>query len=486
MKGIKINPKKDFFKWGPVNFKIVYASIFFKEILLATRKYYKWPWPPALLIFEKGKSLWIVEEEKLREYGLNYFKKYFLNLDNYKKLWGEWEEWIREHNIFFKKIEKINLKNLNNKEFSKLLKDFQDINKRFWVIVHVPEIANWGGEYLLQNKLEKLFGKEANNYLEILSAPIKYSFFQEEELDLLKVINQKELKEHAQNFHWILNSYGGNRILDEKFFKEKLKELTESNPLTRLRTGRTEKIKEIENIIKNNKTRKEDLIKKLKLDKDLVLVSNQLSQSIWWQDFRKGYIWRMQYFWDLFLAETSKRSGWKFSSLQWCFFDELLSIVSGKKLSEVKIKSRSNNFAIYTEDEKKRREIYGKENIKKLLNTYDKLDIKNIKEIKGLLVSKGNSSFVKGRVMITKDPFRDVKKFKKGDILVTGMTSPEYIVVMRKVKAIITDHGGMTCHAAIVSRELGIPCLVDTKVATKVLKNGDEIEIDINKGLIKI
>lgn len=57
---------------------------------------------------------------------------------------------------------------------------------------------------------------------------------------------------------------------------------------------------------------------------------------------------------------------------------------------------------------------------------------------------------------------------------------------MRKAKAIITDEGGITCHAAILSRELGIPCIIGTKVATKVLKNGDRIEIDTNAGLVKI
>ena len=65
------------------------------------------------------------------------------------------------------------------------------------------------------------------------------------------------------------------------------------------------------------------------------------------------------------------------------------------------------------------------------------------------------------------------------------MTSPEYIFVMRKAVAIITDAGGLTCHAAIVSRELGIPCIVGTKIATKIFKTGDLIEVDANTGIIK-
>ena len=57
---------------------------------------------------------------------------------------------------------------------------------------------------------------------------------------------------------------------------------------------------------------------------------------------------------------------------------------------------------------------------------------------------------------------------------------------MKKTRFIITDEGGLTCHAAIVSRELKIPCIVGTKIATKVLKDGDLVEADANKGIVKI
>ena len=75
---------------------------------------------------------------------------------------------------------------------------------------------------------------------------------------------------------------------------------------------------------------------------------------------------------------------------------------------------------------------------------------------------------------------------KDNEILVSPMTVPDYLPAMKKAKAIITDEGGITCHAAIVSRELGIPCIVGTKIATQVLKDGDRVEVDANKGIVKI
>ena len=88
-----------------------------------------------------------------------------------------------------------------------------------------------------------------------------------------------------------------------------------------------------------------------------------------------------------------------------------------------------------------------------------------------------------GKVVIVND-VKDTGKIKEGDILVTRMTNPDMVPAMRKVAAIVTDEGGMTCHAAIVSRELGTPAVVGTKKATAILKPGQIITVDGEKGLI--
>ena len=66
------------------------------------------------------------------------------------------------------------------------------------------------------------------------------------------------------------------------------------------------------------------------------------------------------------------------------------------------------------------------------------------------------------------------------------MTRPEFIPLIRKAAAIVTDAGGILCHAAIVAREMKKPCIVGTKVATKAFKDGDLVEVDANKGVVKI
>jgi pyruvate,water dikinase len=88
-----------------------------------------------------------------------------------------------------------------------------------------------------------------------------------------------------------------------------------------------------------------------------------------------------------------------------------------------------------------------------------------------------------GKVIIIRD-VKDTGAVKEGDILVTRMTNPDMVPAMRKVAAIITDEGGMTCHAAIVSRELGTPAIVGTRNATNQLKNGQVITVDGEMGLV--
>ena len=93
--------------------------------------------------------------------------------------------------------------------------------------------------------------------------------------------------------------------------------------------------------------------------------------------------------------------------------------------------------------------------------------------------------YAKGKVKIVLS-HKDASKVNEGDILVSSMTNPNFIIAMEKAAAFVTDEGGITCHAAIVAREFGVPCIVGTINATKILKDGNLVEVDANKGVVKI
>jgi len=105
-----------------------------------------------------------------------------------------------------------------------------------------------------------------------------------------------------------------------------------------------------------------------------------------------------------------------------------------------------------------------------------------LKEIRGTIAFHGKYC---GPVVIVTTS-EEISKVKSGDVLVSPMTDPYYIPAMTRASAIITDEGGILSHAAIVSRELGIPCVIGTKYATKILKDGDLVEVDADKGIVRI
>ncbi len=106
----------------------------------------------------------------------------------------------------------------------------------------------------------------------------------------------------------------------------------------------------------------------------------------------------------------------------------------------------------------------------------------NITSIKGQVAFKGK---VQGRVRVLRRR-EEVGNVLEGEIIVSPMTTPDFTAALEKAAAIVTDEGGITCHAAIVARELKKPCIIGTKIATKVLKDGMEVQVDGEKGIVTI
>jgi len=120
--------------------------------------------------------------------------------------------------------------------------------------------------------------------------------------------------------------------------------------------------------------------------------------------------------------------------------------------------------------------------IKEAKNVYEEYEIKTtaMPAITGIAVG---DKIGQGKVNIIPD-VKKISQFKPGQVLVTSMTDPDWVPIMRIASAIVTNEGTKTCHAAIVSRELGVPCIVGTKNATKVLKNGQMVTVDCTQGSI--
>ncbi len=176
----------------------------------------------------------------------------------------------------------------------------------------------------------------------------------------------------------------------------------------------------------------------------------------------------------------AKKAGYRREQIISTTTDEILKYFNHDKLPDKKsLSERYKKSAILVKQGKYW--IYTGNQTNKIDNIL--LTQKTSQLIKGSIAYKGVAT---GLVRLVIDPRRDSSSFKAGEILVTGMTRPEFLPIMKKASAFITDAGGILSHAAIVARELKKPCIIGTHIATQLLKNGDLVEVDANKGIIKI
>ncbi|QQR79246.1 MAG: hypothetical protein IPJ68_03275 [Candidatus Moraniibacteriota bacterium] len=102
--------------------------------------------------------------------------------------------------------------------------------------------------------------------------------------------------------------------------------------------------------------------------------------------------------------------------------------------------------------------------------------------LKGQTATRGK---IQGRARILHRK-ADILLIQAGEILITAMTTPDYVPAMQRAAAFVTDEGGITCHAAIIAREMKKPCIIGTKIATQVLHDGDLVEVDADHGVVRV
>ena len=233
------------------------------------------------------------------------------------------------------------------------------------------------------------------------------------------------------------------------------------------------------------KKQKSEVLKKIKLNKEDEKLLKYAEKTISWVDIRKT--WMMEQFYFLFSLITDIGKSLNISSedLLYLTMDELRGVIVNKaNLDKEEImRRRKGAFFVYEKDAPLK--VFYEKDFKKMLDAANNIPVSQEKELNGTVASKGKGNLIiSGIARIVKDPLKD--KFEQGEILIASMTRIEFVPLMKKASAIITNEGGIACHAAIIARELGIPCIISVKNATYFIHNGDEIEVDLNNGIIKV
>lgn len=331
--------------------------------------------------------------------------------------------------------------------------------------------------------------KKATEYLNLLVSPPEQSFVQREQEDLLKIAllvehNQilqdskkftKLIKEHTDNYCWVPYDYGIVHW-DENYFIKAIQALLSEGNIQK-------KLDAMNNYYQELPKKQQEIINELHIDKYHNQLFQVLRDAAFLMDYKKEIFTKSHYHVRLLLDEIGKRLDISRKYVQLYMPEELQQALTGNKyLSKSLLSDREKCCILFSE--KDQLFLYQGKEAHELLTKYNitEDEEQKVSSFEGMIASGGKAI---GAVKVVLNA-KEMDKVQKGDILVAPMTSPDYVPAMRKAGAIITDEGGITCHAAIVSRELGIPCIIGTKIATKLLKDNQQVEVNANHGVIKL
>jgi phosphohistidine swiveling domain-containing protein/DNA-binding transcriptional ArsR family regulator len=390
----------------------------------------------------------------------------------------------------FKKLQKNNFK-ISKKAALELIDRFLEIIS---VQVGLNTIAvfdlkdqlysNYLKNYLL-GKVKKT-GLNLSVVMEKLLAPEKLTYTQLLRIELLKLVLKykqtkfnvnKEIERLQTVWGWLNYGYIGPG-LGKSYFEEIFKELN-AHQIAQLKT----ELNELLNNEQRVKSIKNDIYRKLSIDKKHQNFINALGVLSYLKIYRKDTAFLI--FSCLYQILAKLAPDYKRKDLFNLTVMEAKDLLQGKlKVSLKELRERSN-YCAYIYDEGKF--LYGEE-VDKCLTESVTEEIKEttaLKSLEGTIACLGKTgNWIYGEVKII-NSISDIAKMRQGDILVSVATTPDVLPAMKKAAAIVTDQGGITCHAAIVSRELNIPCLIATKYATKVFKDGDKVVVCPRHNYIK-
>jgi len=399
-----------------------------------------------------------------------------------QKLVDDWHALLRKFDTIMRKIDKTDLSALSNDQLMDLYEEWYKVYlDEFSISIAVQDPFSMHADRFLNPHFEKIFKEKGIDFaanFPVLVAPLTDSFLTREHKDRLTLLKakgskdfEKKLAEHAAKYHWLQNNYAKDTCLDKAYFAHQLETMNEdpNKELARMEQEAQETLK-----------RKEMLSKKLALDqesKNLVAIAESFSYV---QDERKKYALISSHYENLFLKELEKRIKLGRKELEYTHLYELRDLLKKKTIDPTEFRERKKNVLVINTPEK-----YELLTGKVAQEVFDRVfAVKDTEksELKGMIACKGKAQ---GPVKIVLK-IHDVINVHEGDILVASMTRPETVTAMKKAAAIVTDEGGVTSHAAVISREMNKPCIIGTKIATKVLKDGDIVEVDATTGMVKI
>ncbi len=299
---------------------------------------------------------------------------------------------------------------------------------------------------------------ETDQLMHDLNIPLEDNYQRKEKFDLAKA---KDIRAHARRYAWLLARYGGRKTYSAEMASRKRR----SKAFLEEIAGYREQVLLTKRAIKKAKSC---------LDARGKHLIDVMQFIIFYRTQRTDVMNRSAYEFYPGFVKKGKELGVSYHDLLYMTPDE----VKHHEIRRGELAQRKKGFALLIDDGVVR--IADTKEYRKLRTAFQ-TDLTQEQLLQGSVASPG---LVQGVAKIVLQA-RDLGKVRPGDILVATMTTPNFIPAMQRAVGFVTNEGGITCHAAIIARELKKPCVIGTKIATKVLKDGDRVEVDATRGIVK-
>lgn len=438
--------------------------------------------------------------EKVRNYIIKQAEK---NPKNIIKYYEKWQKYWKVYQKLNTRLVSDDFSVYSDKQLYKKFNEYYGWYLKVGGVAYICDSFMSSGETdwlqeLMEKELKKKYSQKIKEITNELISPTHLSFVLVEEFNLLKIaslvykkykfilpkFNKLDknllglLNLHEGKFYWMKNNYYNVEFYSVGQAYSRICKLLLDCKKNNLDVHKLYLDKQTE--LKIHRKNREKLIKNIDLSKskkNIIKIANLFSQ---WKDVRKSGVYMGMTIFDKFLEEIASRTDYSKKDLTFTVFPEIENILLKKANLKREIKSRKEKifFAV------KSNGGYVLESGSRANKYYDLiLKEKNTNmEFKGVTACKG---LAKGKVHLVLKT-EEMNKFKNGEILVTNNTTPEFVPIMKKASAIITEQGGITSHAAVVSREINKPCIIGVKGITEVLQNKQLVKVDADHGIITI
>lgn len=346
-------------------------------------------------------------------------------------------------------------------------------------------VSNYLMNYLAQRKLAFKAQTSHTEAFQVLIATTNPSLWTLERMDVAKVAllpdtakRAQVLARHAKKYEWLEYGLQG-KFLDLSYFEKELGKILEECPEKVLKT-----IQEEFALLKQ----KQSLIEKeYKIDKTFRHIFAVVRDSNYSRLYSKYSQFFGYYAMEKLYREISLRGGLSLEQVRFLGHEDFRKVLLDKKDFKKITPERMKHSLHISYGKGKTVYYYGRkaDEISKKIKLAHNIQLDLSSSVKTLEGQSAYNGKIQGRVKVI-NTVSELGKIHEGNILVSHMTNPDIVPAMKMARAIVTDLGGITCHAAIVARELKKPCIIGTKITTKVLKDGDLVEVNADVGTVTV